>query len=169
MTDYDSFIRAKMRRVEVAGFEPPLPICPMAFDWQKVLIEWAIRRGRAALFEECGLGKTLQELEWARQVCARTGGDVLILCSLGVVEQTVEEGRKFGIDVHCRQIPRLADYLRSKQGRSRANVRGALRKRPFDKACRGQPIPERASALHRSGVCAASGRARFLQVHGQRP
>lgn len=95
---YDSFIQSKVRRAEVAGFDPPIPICEKAFDWQKVLIEWAVKRGRAALFEECGLGKTLQELEWARQVVAHTGGKVLILCPLGVVEQTVEEGRKLPPD-----------------------------------------------------------------------
>jgi hypothetical protein len=77
-----------------------------------VLIEWAVKRGRAALFEECGLGKTLQELEWARQVVAHTGGKVLILCPLGVVEQTVEEGRKFGIAVkHVHEASEVEDGI----------------------------------------------------------
>jgi hypothetical protein len=59
---YDEFIKGKMRRAECAGFEPK-PIEASLFPFQKHVVEWAIRNGRAAMFEECGLGKTLQQLE----------------------------------------------------------------------------------------------------------
>ena len=66
------------------------------FPFQKDIVKWALRRGRAAIFADCGLGKTLMQLEWARHI----GGDVLILAPLAVSSQTVHEGAKFGIKVN---------------------------------------------------------------------
>jgi DNA modification methylase len=107
--NYDDFINAKLRRPKDAGFEPK-DINPNLFDWQKKIVEWAVRRGRAALFEDCGLGKTAQQLEWARQVAQHTSGPVLILAPLAVTEQTVEEGAKFGIEVKlCRQPEQMPE------------------------------------------------------------
>lgn len=100
---YDQLIASKVRRHESAGFKPH-KIKAALFDWQKLVVEWAIRKGRCALFEDCGLGKTAQQLEWARQVSKHCDSPVLILCPLAVAEQTVAEGDKFGIRVnHCRQ------------------------------------------------------------------
>jgi superfamily II DNA or RNA helicase len=93
---YDDFIASKTRSVSNCGFEP-LPITAPLFDWQKQIVEWAIRKGRAALFEDCGLGKTAQQLEWAHQVHLHTGGSVLILTPLAVAQQTAREAVKFGI------------------------------------------------------------------------
>ena len=95
-TDYDAFIAAKARAAQSHGFEPR-PITAPLFDWQRHVVEWAVRQGRAALFEDCGLGKTAQQLEWADQVCRETGGSVLILTPLAVAQQTAAEARKFGI------------------------------------------------------------------------
>ena len=97
-TGYDEFISQKRKVVGNAGFEP-LPFIVPLFDWQKVIVAWAVRKGRAALFEDCGLGKTAQQLEWASQVNRHTGGSVLILTPLAVAEQTKSEGAKFGIPV----------------------------------------------------------------------
>jgi len=94
--DYDTFIASKVRTVSSYGFDP-LPITAPLFDWQKHIVEWAVRKGRAALFEDCGLGKTAQQLEWAHQVHQHTGGSVLILTPLAVAQQTAREGVKFGI------------------------------------------------------------------------
>jgi DNA modification methylase len=93
--NYDQFVAAKMRRQEPHGFEPG-PIRAPLFDWQKFIVRWAIRQGRAALFEDCGLGKTLQQLEWARQVAQHTGKPVLILTPLAVAHQTQREAEHFG-------------------------------------------------------------------------
>lgn len=107
--DYDELINGKIRTVEAVGFEP-LEIMAPLFEWQKMVIRWAIKQGRAALFEECGLGKTLQQLEWARQISLHTSRPVLILCPLAVAEQTVAEGEKFGIKVqHVRQPEDVKD------------------------------------------------------------
>lgn len=95
-TEYDTFIAQKTRRAQSHGFDP-YPIYAPLFDFQKHVVEWGIKKGRAAFFEECGLGKTLQQLEWARQVAEHTGGSVLILTPLAVASQTQSEGEKFGI------------------------------------------------------------------------
>lgn len=101
--EYDALIASKTRRSEPAGFEP-LPLTVPAFGWQKIVIQWAVRQGRCALFVECGLGKTLMQLEWARQVAEHANNRVLLLCPLAVAEQTVAEGDRFGVPVkHARQ------------------------------------------------------------------
>lgn len=95
-TDYDKFITSKTRRAESHGFDP-LPIIAPLFEWQAHVVKWAVKKGRAALFEDCGLGKTAQQLEWASQVCRHTSGSVLILTPLAVAHQTANEANKFGI------------------------------------------------------------------------
>jgi DNA modification methylase len=102
--NYDDFIKSKVKRVLPQGFNPK-PIHAPLFDWQKHVVEWAIRQGRAALFEDCGLGKTLQQLEWARQVAEHTGGAVIILTPLAVAAQTLAEAHKFGIDARIVKQP----------------------------------------------------------------
>jgi DNA modification methylase len=94
---YDDFIAQKIKHSIPVGFEPGCITAPL-FDWQKSVVRWAIRQGRAALFEDCGLGKTLQQLEWARQVMAHTGKPVLILTPLAVAHQTEREAAHFGYD-----------------------------------------------------------------------
>jgi hypothetical protein len=69
------------------------------FPFQRDIVRWAVRRGRAALFEDCGTGKTAQQLEWARFIHEHTNGNILILAPLAVAAQTVREGEKFGIPV----------------------------------------------------------------------
>lgn len=93
--NYDEFIETKTRKAMEHGFVPK-PITASLFDWQKQVVEWAVKKGRAALFEECGLGKTLQQLEWAHQVVTETNGPVLILTPLSVAKQTESEAHKFG-------------------------------------------------------------------------
>lgn len=68
------------------------------FGFQKDITRWALAKGRAAVFSDCGTGKTLIELEFGHQVCKHTGGKALIVAPLAVVEQTKREGEKFGIE-----------------------------------------------------------------------
>ena len=102
---YDAFLATKRENVKAVGFEvEESDMAPMLFDWQRHIVKWALARGRAALFEDCGLGKTAQQVEWARHVVAHTGRAVLILAPLAVADQTVREGAKFGVEVHrCRE------------------------------------------------------------------
>lgn len=98
---YLEFLKRKFIDYTPCGFEVDInELNPMLFDWQKVLVRWALYKGRSALFEDCGLGKTLQQLEWANQVHLHTNGNVLIFAPLAVSQQSVREGRKFGIDVN---------------------------------------------------------------------
>jgi len=98
---YLEYLNKKVRKHSPTGFNVDIEILnPMLFSWQKACVQWALRQGRAALFQGCGLGKTPQQLEWARHVSRHTGGDVLIVAPLAVSQQTIREGRKFGIEVH---------------------------------------------------------------------
>jgi hypothetical protein len=97
--DYAAFLATKRNAAGGSGFAvDPADLHPALFPFQRDLVAWALHRGRAALFEDTGLGKTLQELVWADQVVRRTGGNVLILTPLAVSHQTVAEAAKFGIE-----------------------------------------------------------------------
>lgn len=80
-----------------SGFDP-VWIPDFLFDFQKSLAEWAIRRGRAAIFADCGLGKTAMQLVWGENVRKKTGKPVLDLTPLAVASQTAREAEKFGLD-----------------------------------------------------------------------
>ncbi|MEO7368724.1 MAG: DEAD/DEAH box helicase, partial [Gemmatimonadaceae bacterium] len=96
---YADFLADKTQLGTSDGFEPGF--APDAlFDFQRHLVEWAVRKGRAAIFADCGLGKTPIQLTWAENVVRRTNGRVLILTPLAVAAQTIREAEKFGIEAH---------------------------------------------------------------------
>jgi DNA modification methylase len=98
--DYEQFIGSKRILIEAAGFDvPDKDINQKLFEFQRDIVRWALRLGKAALFEDCGLGKTPQQLEWARLVSMYTGKPVLILAPLAVSRQTQREGIKFDVPV----------------------------------------------------------------------
>ena len=101
MTDtlgYSQFLQRKVHEGAAHGFEP-VWMPSNLFDFQKSLVEWAVRKGRAAIFADCGLGKTAMQLTWAENVARHTGKPVLILTPLAVAAQTIREAEKFGITV----------------------------------------------------------------------
>lgn len=100
---YDAFLAQKAQTGADHGFDP-LWMPSFLFDFQAALVEWAVRKGRAAIFADCGLGKTPMQLAWAENVVRHTNGRALILTPLAVAAQTVREGVKFGIEVH-RALP----------------------------------------------------------------
>lgn len=97
MTKYADFLAGKDRVFRGVGFDPP-ELNPQLFDFQRDIVRWALRKGRAAIFADCGLGKTPMQLEWAYRVAEETGRPVLILTPLAVSAQTVGEAIKFGYD-----------------------------------------------------------------------
>jgi hypothetical protein len=100
--EYSEFLATKQVRHYPVGFQAE-SINPMLFDWQQEIVRWAVSLGRAALFESCGLGKTPQQLEWAQKVHEHTNEPVMVFAPVAVSNQTVREGKKFGIDVNlCR-------------------------------------------------------------------
>lgn len=109
-SEYERFVASKVRTVKPMGFDvPPDRLNPRAHPWQRVGVSWALKRGRAALFWECGLGKTLAQLLWGEQVALRENRPVLLLCPIGVRQQTVREAESFGISVPVRSANEQAD------------------------------------------------------------
>lgn len=99
MTDYAAFLSAKAQQGSREGFRPHfLPSCLM--DFQGAMTEWATWKGRGALLEDCGLGKTLQALVWGQNVVMETNRPVLNLAPLAVTQQTAREAVKFDIEAH---------------------------------------------------------------------
>lgn len=95
--DYRIFLERKTQLGGNSGFSP-LWMPDFLFPFQRSLTTWALEKGRAALMEECGLGKTPQQLVWAQNVVEKTCNPVLILTPLSVGAQTVREAAKFGIE-----------------------------------------------------------------------
>lgn len=96
--NYESFLERKRQLSGNAGFDP-VWMPSFLFDFQTALVEWAVRKGRAAIFADCGLGKTPMQLVWCENVRRKTDRPVLIATPLAVSAQTIEEGAKFGIEV----------------------------------------------------------------------
>jgi len=96
--NYTEFLNQKTQLSGQSGFSP-LWMPDWLFDFQKHLVEWAVRKGRCAIFADCGLGKTPMQLVWAENVKRHTGKPVLILTPLAVSRQTEREAAKFEIEV----------------------------------------------------------------------
>lgn len=170
MESYDNFLAKKQIRHDAVGFDvADGDINPKLFDWQRQIVKWACFKGQSALFEACGLGKTPQQLEWARLVAEHTGGDVLILAPLAVAAQTAREGAKFGIPVTvCRTQDDVwpgvnvtnyemllkfdpahfagvvldeSSILKSYDGKTKQSLMDAFSETPFRLACTATPSP----------------------------
>jgi hypothetical protein len=94
---YRKFIESKSQVDTGDGFSPVWD-APFLFDFQRALTTWALERGRAAIFADCGMGKTAMQLTWAENVVRKTNRPVLILTPLAVSGQTVAEAAKFDIE-----------------------------------------------------------------------
>ena len=109
--NYREFLESKRSFNAGGGISSPFFNQSM-FDFQKDLVEWALYRGRSAIFADCGLGKTIMELSWAENVVKHTGKNVLILAPLAVSYQTIREAEKFG----------FMDIARSEDGTAGAPI-----------------------------------------------
>lgn len=98
--EYQEFLDQKRIQKTESGFlVEESELNPLLFDFQKYCVKRALTVGKFALFEDCGLGKTIQQLEWADKVYRHIDRPVLILAPLSVIGQTIEEGKKFGYEV----------------------------------------------------------------------
>jgi len=163
-TDYQKFIESKSQFRHEVGFDPgEMP--EFLFDFQKYLVEWACKKGRAAIFADCGLGKTAMQLAWADMVARHTNKNVLIVAPLAVVPQTIEEADRFGIGVsrdgggerlHVTNYQRLArldpanyagvvcdesSILKSYAGATRTEIIDFMRPCPYRLLCSATPSP----------------------------
>jgi len=108
---YEEFIKSKHHKTITSGVIVH-DISDFLYDFQADIVRWALRQGRAAIFADCGLGKTPMQLEWARIVHEYTKGNVLILAPLAVSQQTIREGVKFGIKVnYCRSQKEVCEGI----------------------------------------------------------
>lgn len=94
---YNEFLYSKSHLNTDNGFKP-LNIPNFLYDFQKELVDWSLRKGRSAIFADCGLGKTPVQLVWSNNVVKKENKPVLILTPLAVSYQTIREGEKFGIE-----------------------------------------------------------------------
>ncbi len=168
LTAYADFITQKMRSDPETGFFPD-ELSDALYPFQREITEWSLRRGRTAIFADCGLGKTPMQLEWAWRVHQETGGDVLILAPLAVSSQTAREGEKFSIPVNvCREasdvragvnianyerLDRFADrqwagvvldessILKAFDGKTRGALIAWAQRFPFRLCCTATPSP----------------------------
>lgn len=167
---YEEFLKSKQIITKPAGFSiRPEDLNPMLFGWQKEVDSWLLKKGKAAAFEDCGLGKTLQQLAWSSEVHKHTGGNILILAPLAVSSQTAREGLKFGIPttvcrdqgdvrpgINITNYERLDKFdarsfagvvldessiLKSYMGQTKQHIIEAFRDTPFKLACTATPAP----------------------------
>lgn len=97
MSNYHDFLNRKARRDPATGLRDELDLPEQLFPFQRDIVRWALRRGRAAVFAQTGLGKSFMELAWGQAVYRATGRNVLLLTPLAVAAQMVREAAKFGL------------------------------------------------------------------------
>ena len=164
--NYKEFIQSKQKRISESGFEAT-DLNPSMFEFQKFITKRALRAGKYAIFADCGLGKTLMQLEWAKQVVSKTNRPVLILAPLAVGNQTIQEGEKFGIPVHklsgeptpgiyisnYEQIKNIdcsyfsgivldeSSILKNYEGETKKEILETFKHTPYKLACTATPSP----------------------------
>lgn len=104
-SNYAQFLNKKRWEAPQCGLESIPELNPALFPFQRDIVAWALRKGRAAIFADTGMGKTLMQLEWARRTAEHTGKPTLIFAPLAVGHQTEREAAKFGIDARYSKGP----------------------------------------------------------------
>lgn len=169
-SSYRHFLDNKAFILESVGFDvDQSDLNPQLFGFQKDIVRWALAKGRAAVFTDCGTGKSAIQLEWARWIHKLTGKDVLIVAPLAVVDQTRREGNKFGVDIRIcasqddvRPGIIITNYekldhfvanqfigvvldessiLKSYSGKIRNQIIDCFRETPYKLACTATPAP----------------------------
>lgn len=164
MASYQAFLKQKQIVLAETGLTiSKSKLNPKLFEFQRDIVAWALRKGRAAIFCDCGMGKTIMQLEFARCV----PGKVLILAPLSVAQQTEREGKKFGIEATYSRKPidakititnyEMLDHfspdayqgivldessiLKSYEGKFRNQIIESFERTPFRLACTATPAP----------------------------
>lgn len=165
--DYTRFLQSKQKSHIASGFDvKESDLNSHMFPFQKFIVLRALKAGKYAIFADCGLGKTIMQLEWAKHVNNHTGKPVLILCPLAVSGQTIQEGSKFHIDV-CRydgshapiqitnyeQIDKIdvsifggivldeSGILKNFEGMTKKLIIDSFKNTPYKLACTATPAP----------------------------
>ncbi len=156
---YADFLAGKSKYAVACGSDVTAPRGAVLWDWQRTTVDWALGMGRAALFEDTGLGKTRQQLAWARALVDLTDRPALVLAPLGVVRQTSREARAAGISLdgitvaNYEQLHNLktsafgsvvldeSSILKNYSGTTRRRLQAAFSKTPFRLCCTATPAP----------------------------
>jgi hypothetical protein len=158
--EYKEFLKQKQKTHLESGFEvSESELNKNMFDFQKFIVKRALKAGKYAIFADCGLGKTLMQLEWAFQVAKQTNKRVLILAPLVVVEQTKREAKKFDIDIdyvdadNYEQLENIDSYsyggvvldessiLKNFEGATKNLILEKFKYTPYKLACTATPSP----------------------------
>jgi DNA modification methylase len=158
--EYKDFIKTKEKKFISSGFDvSDNDLNKNLFDFQRYIVKIALKKGRFALFEDCGLGKTLQQLSWAEAVYNYTNKSVLILAPLAVVQQTKNEALKFGIDKNSFDITNYeqlknidtsiysgvvldeSSILKGRDGKLSRLIIDTFKNTPYKLACTATPSP----------------------------
>jgi hypothetical protein len=107
---YTAFLERKAQLEGDHGFDP-IDVPSWMFDFQAALVTWALRKGRAGIFADCGLGKTAMELVWADNVARKTNGRVLLLTPLAVTHQIAAEAERFGIEARVSRDGKVHSHI----------------------------------------------------------
>lgn len=158
--NYNNFLETKKKTFINSGFNvDESTLNKNLFPFQRYVVKIALQKGRFALFEDCGLGKTIQLLSWSEAVFNHTKKKVLILSPLAVVEQTKREAKKFGINENCYHITNYdqlknidvsiysgvvldeSSILKGKDGKLSILIIGKLKNIPYKLCCTATPSP----------------------------
>jgi DNA modification methylase len=159
-TQYQEFLKEKQKTFIESGFDVNVETLNQnLFDFQKYAVASALKKGRFALFFDCGLGKTLMQLAWSEAVYNQTNKKVLILAPLAVVEQTKDEAIKFNISLDCFDITNYdqlknidcsiyagvvldeSSILKGRDGKLSALIIQSFKNTPYKLACTATPSP----------------------------
>lgn len=183
--NYHEFLERKKRLTIESGFQvDESKINPILFDFQNYAVRKALRNGRYALLEECGLGKTFQQIEWARLVVENTNEPALIIAPLGVSGQTILEAQKLGVEItrpnkksfnkiHITNYEQLdnidfenygaivldeSSILKNFEGATKKKIIELFKKTPYKLACTATPSPNDDMELTNHAEFLAHGR-----------
>lgn len=192
--NYEEFLINKRFVLESSGFDIDISeLNSKLFQYEKDVVRWALKKGKACIFSDCGTGKTAMQLEWANKVHEYTGGKILILAPLAVAEQTKREGEKFGIEVKvcenqndCIDGLNITNYekldrfvakefvgvvldessiLKSYSGKVRTEIIQNFHEVPYKLACTATPAPNDYMELgNHSEFCGVMTRAEMLSM-----
>lgn len=192
--NYQEFLKNKRFVLESSGFDIDKPeLNQKMYDFQQDIVRWALKKGKACIFADCGLGKTLMQLEWGEQVHKHTGGKILILAPLSVCEQTKREGETFGYDVNICESQEgvknginITNYekldkfvakeftgvvldessiLKSYSGKVRTSIINNFHEVPYKLACTATPAPNDYMELgNHSEFCGVMTRPEMLSM-----
>ena len=158
--NYEQFLETKQKSHILSGFEiQETELNNNLFDFQKFIVKRSLKAGKYAIFADCGLGKTLMQLEWSYQVAKKTNKPVLILTPLAVRGQTLKEANKFNIDLslievwNYEQLSNLdcskysgvvldeSSILKNFEGETKKLIVDSFIKTPYKLACTATPSP----------------------------